>query len=305
MICYLAYPIDAAGDDPILRTQLAIVRRDLQGVPGLCTYDPQPAWLISDRPKMDPRLQVVNNAAIDACDFMVALLPSHVSSIGVPLEIDWAARLGRPVFVLRDKPSFGLASMGPSVHQFAKMSALCAAVEEHFSEVEFSVEPGSIQDEVLRLADDLWTMESTARPLVARVESMHDYPITHAHPDDAGWDLHYTGDERLEVPVGQVVSVPCGVKIEWPPHVWGMIIGRSSSFQNRNLLVNISVIDPGFRGEMFALVRNIGTEPVTIHPWERVAQIVPLPALAPNIVVEYGPVGPGSRGENGFGSSGL
>lgn len=296
MICYFAYPIDAANGDSVLALQVAIARRDLKSVPGLCTYDPQPAWLINDRPKLDPRLQSVNYSAIDNADFMVALLPSHVSSIGVPLEIRYAADQGIPVFVLRDKPSFGLASMGSNVLQFTNMSALCAAVTENFSELVFPDVP-----DVDGLMADL---RADAR-MQAVVESDVAAPLFHAHPDDAGWDMRYSGVDDLYIMPGDVVDVPCGFRIQWPENVWGLVIGRSSSFRNRGLLVNISVIDPGYRGEMFALVRNIGREAVRIACGERVAQIVPLPALAPVIDLQPGLVDGGTRGDRGFGSSGL
>jgi dUTP pyrophosphatase len=261
-------------------------------MPGLCVFDPGLAWSVGEQPKADSRLQTVNNAAISACDLMVAVLPSHVSSIGVPLEIDFAARLGREVFVLRDKLSFGLASIGPNVHQFTHMSSLCMSVREYLSKIEKTgVSPSKT---------------TTIGRMTAVVESNVAQPLTQPYPDDAGWDLRYTGDQALFLAPGQVVEVPCNVKIQWPEGVWGLIIGRSSSFRNRHLLVNVSVIDPGFRGELFALVRNVNaSEFVRIEPGERVAQIVPLPALAPLIDIQYGKVDKGSRGNKGFGSSGL
>jgi dUTP pyrophosphatase len=129
---------------------------------------------------------------------------------------------------------------------------------------------------------------------------------TLAHHDDAGFDLTYDGHDDLVIGVGDHVDVPCGVAMQFPENTWGMLIGRSSSFRNRGILVNTAVIDPGFRGHLFAIVRNIGLEPVTIRPGERVAQVVPLPALAPRMDLEVtDQLDESVRGSKGFGSSGL
>jgi dUTP pyrophosphatase len=121
---------------------------------------------------------------------------------------------------------------------------------------------------------------------------------------DAGFDLFALNGTN--VAAGDYARIPAGVAVEWPPGYWGLLVGRSSSF-DRGILVNTGIIDPGFRGELFAVVRNVSQHPVFIEEGERIAQIVPLPA-AP---VEWGHrlmqvehLSATSRGENGFGSSG-
>jgi len=126
-----------------------------------------------------------------------------------------------------------------------------------------------------------------------------------AYDGDAGFDLYYTGTEPMQIRPGQVVWIPSEVAIQWPDGVWGLIIGRSSSFE-KGLLVNPTVIDAGFRGNLGAFVRNANPMAwVTVHPDDRVAQIVPLPLLAPSIgMLEVDELDPSDRGTNGFGSSG-
>jgi dUTP pyrophosphatase len=129
-----------------------------------------------------------------------------------------------------------------------------------------------------------------------------------AHDSDAGFDLYYHGTERLVVCPGECVDVPAAVSVEWPHGWWGFLVGRSSSFRNRGLLVNPAVIDAGFRGELFAIVRNIGDEPCAVEPGERVAQIVPFPTWARGLEVErveLEELSESERGAAGFGSSGL
>lgn len=141
---------------------------------------------------------------------------------------------------------------------------------------------------------------------VARVKR-HDEAArvpTRTYPGDAGYDLYYTGTADMLVSPGEVVWIPSKVSVQWPNGMWGLIIGRSSSFE-KGLLVNPTVIDAGFRGTLGAYVRNVQTDWVTVSPGDRVAQIVPMPLLAEGLgLVEVPELDPSDRGVNGFGSSG-
>lgn len=122
---------------------------------------------------------------------------------------------------------------------------------------------------------------------------------------DAGFDLAYSGDFTLQIQPGEVVWVPCGVAVQWPPGMWGFIVGRSSTFR-RGLLVNPTVIDGGWRGDLGAMVRNVTGQWAEVEPGQRLAQIVPMPLLATGIeLVEVDELDPSDRGTNGFGSSGA
>jgi dUTP pyrophosphatase len=131
---------------------------------------------------------------------------------------------------------------------------------------------------------------------------------TKAHQDDAGYDLYYNGTQPIELKPGEAADIPADVTIEWPNQQWGFLLGRSSSFRNRALLVNPAVIDAGYRGPLFAIVRNIGTQTTTVHPGERIAQIVPFPTHSLNQTltkVQQQHLTQTDRGTQGFGSSGL
>ena len=125
-----------------------------------------------------------------------------------------------------------------------------------------------------------------------------------AHEGDAGFDLSYNGVEVLTVRPDETVNVPTGIYVQLPYGTWGMITGRSSTFK-RNLLTPLSVIDNGFRGELFAIVRNIGKENVYIYPEDRVAQLIPIPMLADVFEWQYlAELDESERGDQGFGSTG-
>lgn len=129
-------------------------------------------------------------------------------------------------------------------------------------------------------------------------------PPAAAHQGDAGFDLVYNGERPIAVQPDETANIPTGIYIQLPYGVWGLITGRSSTFK-RNLLTPLSVIDNGFRGELFAIVRNIGPDPVWIMPLDRVAQLIPMPLLADVIEWEYtAELDHSDRGTDGFGSTG-
>jgi dUTP pyrophosphatase len=126
-----------------------------------------------------------------------------------------------------------------------------------------------------------------------------------AYPGDAGFDLAYNGDTPLEVAPQTLAKIPTGVCVAMPEGMYAIITGRSSTFAKRNLLTPVSIIDSGFRGELFAVVQNFGTETQQIQPGERVIQLLPMFNVAS--VLRWNRVSslsPSVRAEHGFGSSG-
>jgi len=82
-----------------------------------------------------------------------------------------------------------------------------------------------------------------------------------------------------------------------------MVVGRSSTFRNLGLLVNTGVIDGGYRGQLAAVVRNIGGADVWVNDGDRIAQLIPMSRLVTSALM-VDELGPGDRGERGFGSTG-
>jgi dUTP pyrophosphatase len=127
---------------------------------------------------------------------------------------------------------------------------------------------------------------------------------TQAYPDDAGFDL-YVSSPR-DIGPGRVVDIPCGVALELPSSVWVLLIGRSSTLRKRNLMVNPGIIDPGYRGELFVGVMNMGFEGVRVEAGERLAQAIFMPNLTFGVRLNrVDELAPHERGQNGFGSSGA
>lgn len=145
--------------------------------------------------------------------------------------------------------------------------------------------------------------DSQTTVMVRTLSDLAKVPAIH-HPSDVGFDLYL--DRTVALIPNERQDVSTGIAIAMPPTIYGRITGRSSSIR-RNLLVYEGIIDPGFRGQLFAAVLNTGPETVWLETGDRIAQVVFAPAIRPQLVEVTDDewfARPTDRGEAGFGSSG-
>ncbi len=126
------------------------------------------------------------------------------------------------------------------------------------------------------------------------------YKTEHA----AGADLVACIENPVVIQPGEVVSIPTGIAIEIPPGYEGQVRPRSGLGKMGLSIPNApGTIDADYRGEVMVLLVNLSREPHTIHPGDRIAQLV----IAPVIQAQFTVVDELSltrRGEGGFGSTG-
>lgn len=174
---------------------------------------------------------------------------------------------------------------------------------------------------------------------IVRSEKAKRYPLLHIKKDgDVGYDL--PSIERVVVPApddtqrskyldlmrraeeydksGYPVSadnlrkkaleclpkaiVPTGIKIEMPDTIWASIEARSST-SSKMLFMPDSIIDAGYRGELFVVAFNFGYKDYVIEEGERIAQVI----FHQRILAKFREVdvlSPSERNESGFGSTG-
>ena len=125
---------------------------------------------------------------------------------------------------------------------------------------------------------------------------------THGPAEDAGMDLRAVDLVTLEPGVPQLV--PTGLAVEVPPGYEAQVRPRSGlALKNAIAMPNApGTIDPGYRGEVRVILLNLGSEPYTIHPGDRIAQMI----VSRYETVEWveGELAESRRGTDGFGSSG-
>lgn len=98
-------------------------------------------------------------------------------------------------------------------------------------------------------------------------------------------------------------TVPTGIYLDIPMGYWASIEARSSTSE-RLIEVPKGVIDEGYKGELFAVLINVGTEPVEIFHGDRYVQIILHKRENMNVAIEeVDELSTSERGSTGFGST--
>lgn len=131
-------------------------------------------------------------------------------------------------------------------------------------------------------------------------------PPAYATSGAAGLDLSAALEAPLELAPGGRVAVPTGIAIELPPGHEGQVRPRSGLARRHGVtVVNApGTIDEDYRGEIEVLLVNLGAEPVTLRPGDRVAQLVVAPVTRVGVETVH-ELGETERGAGGFGSTGM
>lgn len=111
-------------------------------------------------------------------------------------------------------------------------------------------------------------------------------PVTLLHGDSqlpdyqtegsAGMDLHACVDEPITLAPLERRAIPTGIAIALPVGYEAQVRARSglSSKYGITMVNGVGTIDSDYRGEIGALVINLGSEAFTIEPGMRIAQLV-------------------------------
>ena len=137
-----------------------------------------------------------------------------------------------------------------------------------------------------------------------------------AHRTDAGMDLFYCPngnrgvctEENGEywIPARGSSLISTGLKTEIPEGYMLEVKNKSGIASKRQLVVGACVVDPGYDGEIYVNLHNIGVETQIIKPGDKIAQAVLVPVVHCGIeeVTEDTLNNGSTRGEGGFGSTG-
>ncbi|MBV8916086.1 MAG: dUTP diphosphatase [Acetobacteraceae bacterium] len=124
----------------------------------------------------------------------------------------------------------------------------------------------------------------------------------------AAVDLHACLDGPLALPPGSPAQlVPSGIAIHIAdPHVAAIVLPRSGLGHRKGLVLGntLGLIDADYQGQILISVWNRGTEPITLEPGERLAQMMFVPVVRPSFQVVEAFSGSSARRTGGFGSTG-
>ncbi len=122
----------------------------------------------------------------------------------------------------------------------------------------------------------------------------------------AALDLRYCGDTCITMAVSEIKSIPTGLAIEVPDGCAAVVCARSGLASKRGIALanGIGLIDPDYRGELCVVLKNHGSSVFTVHPGDRIAQLMIIPIYRAELF-EVEALDETERGEGGFGSTGI
>ena len=134
-----------------------------------------------------------------------------------------------------------------------------------------------------------------------------EFPLpAYASDGAAGMDLRACLDEALILAAGGCELIPTGFAMHISnPQLAALLLPRSGLGHKHGIVLGnlVGLIDSDYQGQVFVSCWNRSSEPFTITPGERIAQMVLVPIVSAHfeIVEEFQA---STRGEGGFGHTG-
>ena len=139
---------------------------------------------------------------------------------------------------------------------------------------------------------------------IQRSGRAREFPLpAYATQGSAGVDLR--ASEPCVIPPGGRALVPTGLRIALPEGYEAQVRPRSGLALKHGvtLLNSPGTIDSDYRGEIGVILINLGQEPFSIQPGDRIAQMVFAPVTR-GVWDEVETLDETERGAGGFGSTG-
>ncbi|MEE8262953.1 MAG: dUTP diphosphatase [Gammaproteobacteria bacterium] len=134
-----------------------------------------------------------------------------------------------------------------------------------------------------------------------------EFPLPkYATSGSAGMDVRACLDDPLTLGPGETALIPSGFAVHIAdPQLAAVLLPRSGLGHKHGLVLGnlVGLIDSDYQGEVLVSCWNRGKAPFTIHPGERIAQLVfvPMVRAAFEIVDTFEE---STRGAGGFGHTG-
>jgi dUTP pyrophosphatase len=135
---------------------------------------------------------------------------------------------------------------------------------------------------------------------------LQDLLPAYATPGSAGLDLRACITDPITIAPGQTILIPTGLAIHiGEPGYCAMILPRSGMGHKNGIVLGnlVGLIDSDYQGQLMVSTWNRSSNPFTLEPMERLAQLIIVPVLQVgfNIVDTFDA---SERGAGGFGSTG-
>ena len=141
---------------------------------------------------------------------------------------------------------------------------------------------------------------------IKKTSKLKDFDIPSYQTDQAaGVDLSASIETSIKIRPWEREIIPCGISIAMPKGLEAQIRPRSGlAFKHGITILNTpGTIDSDYRGEIKVVLINLSKDEFTIHPKDRIAQMVFTNAIQVKFK-EVQNLDQTKRGDGGFGSTG-
>jgi len=142
---------------------------------------------------------------------------------------------------------------------------------------------------------------------IQRLPHAHDLPLpAYATEGSAGMDLVAATEIDFELKPGARAAIPCGIAIALPAGYEAQVRPRSGLALNHGVTVLNApgTVDSDYRGEIKAILVNLGDKSFSISRGMKIAQMV-IARHERAVLLETSELTQTVRGSGGFGSTGL
>ena len=161
----------------------------------------------------------------------------------------------------------------------------------------FGKEEDKAMEAVIRVLRDAWADPAVPLPSYETVGAAGADLRANLRPEDRERGLSLASLQRMLVPTGLRIEIPCGHEVQIRPRS-GLALKSGVTVLNAP-----GTIDSDYRGPLGVVLVNLGPEPFVIRHGERVAQMIVAPVVQARFDM-VGQLGETARGEGGFGSTG-
>jgi len=121
-------------------------------------------------------------------------------------------------------------------------------------------------------------------PLKFRLLTEDAIAPTRKHSGDAGLDVY--SNETITIASGDQTVVRTGVALaDIPGNMMIQVWPKSGLDSKYGITTGAGVIDPGYRGEIYILLRNLGKKEYIIEKGSQIAQLLVVPVERPLVVI--------------------
>lgn len=130
------------------------------------------------------------------------------------------------------------------------------------------------------------------------------YPLpAYQTPQSAGCDLYAVIEHPKLIQSLDRASIPTGISNSLPEGYEAQVRPRSGLTRKNGIVAAVGTIDADYRGEIGVTLFNLSREPYTVHPGDRIAQLV-ISKCEQAEWDETDALDNTERGEGGFGHTG-